>query len=100
VTNIDQLFSHFPDAEMIPIMKRAFDETSETVHAWGSAETVFPGDEAEETIAREILSLAEEGVTGAEALGSLALARFGAAALDKVALDIRRPAARESTEIN
>ena len=44
----DMLFASFPDTEMIPVMKRAFDETSAAVHAWGACGTVFEEDEAEE----------------------------------------------------
>jgi hypothetical protein len=90
--NIDSLFTGFPDAEMIPVMKRVFDETSATVHAWGACGTVFDDDEAEETIAEEILALAKDGIKDSEALSAFTLARVGTAALNKVAKDIRTSA--------
>jgi hypothetical protein len=85
----DRLFATFPDAEMIPVMQRVFDETSAAVHAWGACGTVFGDEEAEETIAKEILALAEDGVKDSESLGAFTLSRVGTAALNKVAQDIR-----------
>ena len=85
----DMLFASFPDTEMIPVMKRAFDETSAAVLAWGACCTVFEEDEAEETIAKEILALAKDGIKDSESLGAFTLSRVGTAALNKVARDIR-----------
>jgi hypothetical protein len=87
--DMDSLFAGFRNAGMIPAMKRAFDETSAAVHAWGCCDAIFTEDEAEAEIVREILSLAEDGVTDAEALSGRVLARIGASVLDKVAQDIR-----------
>jgi hypothetical protein len=85
----DMLFAAFPDAEMIPVMKRVFDETSAAVHAWGACGAIFDDDEAEETIANEILALAKDGIKDSESLGAHALSRIGTAALNKVAREIR-----------
>jgi hypothetical protein len=93
----DMLFATFPDAEMIPVMKRVFDETSAAVHTWGACGTIFGDDEAEETIAREILALAEDGIKDRERLGAFTLSRIGTAALNKVAQDIRANAQNEPT---
>jgi hypothetical protein len=82
--DIDSLFSDFSDPEMIPVMKRVFDETAAVIHAWGCCGTIFADDEAEEVIAHEILTLAEEGVRGRSAMSASVLTRIGAAALDKV----------------
>jgi hypothetical protein len=86
--DVDSLFSDFSDAEMIPVMKRVFDETSAVVHAWGCCGTVFADDEAEEVIANEILTLAREGVRRSSSMSAFVLTRVGTAALDKVAEDI------------
>jgi hypothetical protein len=88
----DMLFATFRDAEMIPVMQRVFEETSAAVHAWGACGTIFGDDEAEETIAREILALAEDGIKDSESLGAFTLSRIGTAALNKVAQDIRASA--------
>jgi hypothetical protein len=97
MNNIDMLFATFPDAEMIPIMKRVFDETSAAVHAWGACGTIFEDEEADETIAKEILALAEDGVKDSESLGAFTLSRVGTAALNKVAQDIRASAQDQPT---
>jgi len=87
--DMDSLFADFSDSEMIPVMKRAFDEASAIVHAWGSCDAVFTEDEAEAAIAEEILSLAEDGVRDGRALSAFVLARIGTNALNKVAQNIR-----------
>jgi hypothetical protein len=70
-------------------MRRAFRDTSAAVRAWGACDSIFAEDEAEATIAQEIVALAENGVRDAQALASRALTRIGAEALDKVAQNIR-----------
>jgi hypothetical protein len=91
----NSLFADFSDSEMIPVMKRAFDETSAIVHTWGSCGAVFTEDEAEAAIAEEILSLAEDGVRDGKALSAFVLARIGTSALNKVAQNIRPDAKPE-----
>ena len=88
----DMLFAACPDAEMIPVMQRAFDDASAAVHAWGSCGTIFAEDEAEETIAKEIVALVKDGVRDSERLGSCTLSRLGTAALNKVAREVRASA--------
>lgn len=85
----DSLFVGFRNPNLVPAMRRAFDDTSATVRAWGACDSIFEEDEAEATIAQEIISLAEDGVSDAETLASRALTRIGAEALDKVAQNIR-----------
>jgi hypothetical protein len=88
---MEELFADFPDAEMIPKMKRAYDETAATIHAWGESDGVFNDDEAEDMIAREISSLARQGVADIGALRGAALVKYGAAALSRLAHDEIRP---------
>ena len=85
----DSFFVGFRDPQLVPAMKRAFAETSAAVRAWGACDSIFGRDEAEATIAQEILALAEDGVSDPETLASRALTRIGAEALDKVAQNIR-----------
>ena len=89
MAHADSLFVDFRDPKLVPAMRRAFDETSATMRAWGACDSIFNEDEAEETIAREILALAENGVADAETLTSRTLTRMGAEALARVAEDIR-----------
>ena len=89
MAHAESLFVGFHDPKLVPAMRRAFDETSATMRAWGTCDSIFDEDEAEETIAQEILSLAENGVTDAEILTSRALTRMGAEALARVAQNIR-----------
>lgn len=89
MAHADSLFVGFRDPKLVPAMRRAFDEASATMRAWGACDSIFDEDEAEETIAREILSLAENGVADAEVLTSRTLTRMGAEALARVAEDIR-----------
>jgi hypothetical protein len=70
-------------------MRRAFRDTSAAVRAWGACDSIFGEDEADATIAQEIVALAENGVRDAETLANRALTRVGADALDKVAQNIR-----------
>jgi len=96
--DMDSLFSNFPNPEMIPVMKRAFDMTSATIHTWGACGTVFTESETEALIADDILTLAKDGETNADALSGLALSHFGLAALDKVAQDVRVCAENQAME--
>lgn len=89
MAHADSLFVGFRDPKLVPTMRRAFRETSAAMRAWGACDSIFDEDEAEEAIAQEILSLAENGVTDAEILTSRALTRMGAEALAKVAQNIR-----------
>ena len=90
-------FASLRDPETTEAMKRAFDETSAAIRAWGALGAIFEEDEAEAAIAEEIVALAEEGVTDADTLVSRALTRIGAEALDRVARNIR-PRSRDSGE--
>jgi hypothetical protein len=89
MTQADSLFVGFRNPMLVPAMRRVFNDTSAAVRAWGACDSIFGEDEAEATIAQEILALAEDGVTDAETLASRALTRIGAEALDKVAQNIR-----------
>lgn len=89
MSNAGSLFTGCRDPELILAMKRAFDTTAAAVRAWGACDAIFGEDEAEAAIAQEILALAEDGVTDADALANRALSRIGAEALDKVARNIR-----------
>jgi hypothetical protein len=88
---MDEVFAEFPKAEMIPTMKRAFDETAAAIDAWGETDGVFDDDEAEDMIAAEISTLAHQGVADINALRSAALLKYGAAALNRLAQDAIRP---------
>jgi hypothetical protein len=70
---VDELFANFPDAEMIPVMKRAFDEATARMQCQGlHGETPYA-----DAIAREILRLARAGVTTADALTVMAVGDAG-----------------------
>jgi hypothetical protein len=86
--DMDTLFSRFDSAEMLPVMKRAFDDASQTVHNWGSCNTLFTDDEAGAVIANAIFALAQQGVTDGQHLSVAALSQFGVAALDRVASNL------------
>jgi hypothetical protein len=86
--DMDTLFSSFNGAEMIPVMKRAFNDASRTIHGWGTCETIFDDDEMSAIIACEIMGLVQQGVTDARILSDRALSRFGVAALDRVASNL------------
>jgi hypothetical protein len=88
---IEERFADFPDAEMIPRMKRAYDETAAAIHAWGETDSVFDEEEAEDMIATEISLLARQGVADIGALRGGALVKYGAAALSRLAHDQIRP---------
>jgi hypothetical protein len=90
--DMDKLSSRIDDAEMLSVMKRAFDEASQTVHNWGTCDTLFTHEEAGAVIANAILDLAEQGVTDARLLSDAALSRFGVAALDRVASNLLQTA--------
>jgi hypothetical protein len=83
--DMDMLFSNSNSAEMIPVMKRAFNDASQTIHSWRTCDTIFNDDEMSAMIAHEIIGLVQRGVTDARILSDGALSRFGVAALDRVA---------------
>jgi hypothetical protein len=67
--NIDELFATFPDAEMIPVMKRAFDQASARIQSQG-----LHGDApSADGVAAKILKLAREGVKSVDALTEMAV---------------------------
>jgi hypothetical protein len=67
--NVDELFSNFPDAEMIPVIKRAFDEASARVQSQG-----LHGDApSADVLAKKILKLARDGVKNVDALTDMAV---------------------------
>jgi hypothetical protein len=67
--NIDELFATFPDAEMIPVMKRAFDQASARIQSQG-----LHGDApSADAVAAKILKLAREGVKSVDALTEMAV---------------------------
>jgi hypothetical protein len=72
--SIDELFANFPDAEMIPVMKRAFDEAYARVQSQGRLHGEADGPDA---VAKEILKLARDGVKNADALRDMTVSRFG-----------------------
>jgi hypothetical protein len=90
--DMDMLFSRIDDAEMLSVLKRAFDEASHTVDNLGTCNTLLTRQEAGAVIANAILDLAEQGVTDAHLLSGAALSRFGVAALDRVASNLLQTA--------
>jgi hypothetical protein len=88
----DTVFARFENAEMLSVMKRAFDEASQTVYNWGTCNTLFTHQEADAVIANAIFALAQQGVTDPHLLSDAALSRFGVAALDRVASNLLQTA--------
>jgi hypothetical protein len=66
---VDELFAHFREAEMIPVMKRAFDQALARIQSQG-----LHGDApSANAVAKEILKLAQEGVKNVDALTEMAV---------------------------